>query len=78
MQFVVLLFSDLLDLLVGGFIIIWYLYQVIARIFRYIRTNLTGGGHRQFGSFVKDTVINNVSLCIGVIYSVCLNITVGM
>ena len=62
MQFVVLLFSDLPDLLVGGFIIIWYIYQVIARIFRYIRTNLTGGGHRQFGSFVKDAVINNVNL----------------
>ena len=68
MQFVVLLFSDLPYLLMGGYIVIWYIYQIIARIFGYIRTNLTGSGHRQFGTFVKDSVINNVSLCMCVIY----------
>lgn len=61
MQFVVLLFSDLPVLIVGGCIVIWYIYQVIAGIIRFIRTKLTGGGHSQFGSYVKDTILNSVS-----------------
>ena len=61
MQFVVLLFSDLPFFIVGGYIVIWYIYQVVAGIVRFIRTKLTGGGHRHFGSYVKDTVLNNVS-----------------
>jgi hypothetical protein len=57
------LFSDLPLIVVGGFIVIWYIYQVVAGIVRHIRTNLTGGarGHHQFGSYVKEAVLNNVS-----------------
>ena len=61
MQFVVLLFSDLPVFIVGGYIVIWYIFQVVAGIVRYIRKTLTGGGHRQFGMYVKDSVLNNVS-----------------
>ena len=56
-----LLFSDLPIFIVGGLIVIWYIYQVVAGIVRHIRTNLTGGDHKQFGSYVKKTVLNNVS-----------------
>ena len=60
-QFVLLLFADLPVFIVGGLIVIWYIYQVVAGIVRHIRTNLAGGDHRQFGSYVKKTVLNNVS-----------------
>ena len=42
--------------------VIWYIYQVVAGIVRHIRTTQTGGGRHQFGSYVKVTIINNVSL----------------
>ena len=62
MQFVTLLFSDLPFIIMGGLMVIWYIYQVVAGIVRRIRTTPIGGGHRQFGSYIKDAVINNVSL----------------
>lgn len=61
MQFVVLLFSDLPVFIVGAYVVIWYMYQVVAGIVRHIRTKLSGGGHHQFGSYVKSTILNNVS-----------------
>ena len=60
-QFVVLLFWDLPVIIVGGLIVIWYIYQVVAGMVRNIRINLTGGNRKQFGSYVKKTILNNVS-----------------
>ena len=59
-----LLFQDIPYLVVGGFIVLWYIYQVVVGIVKYIRTTLTGGGHHQFGSHIKNTLINNVSIII--------------